>query len=88
MLYWPACQVAYKRDYWAVVPQSAASNGHCHTPCEHNLNYTIWILYAELVSVPQQLHHSATVSPLGCAQESWAGPQNLGGATNQSIKQF
>jgi len=32
--------------------QSSASNGQCQTPCEHNLNYTIWTLYAESVSFP------------------------------------
>jgi hypothetical protein len=32
--------------------QSAASDGQCHTPREHNLNYTIWPLYAESVSFP------------------------------------
>jgi hypothetical protein len=30
--------------------QSPASDGHCHTTREHNLNYTIWTLYAESVS--------------------------------------
>jgi hypothetical protein len=30
--------------------QSAASDGHRHTPSGHNLNYTIWTLYAESVS--------------------------------------
>ncbi len=30
--------------------QSAASDGHSHTPRGHNLNYTIWTLYAESVS--------------------------------------
>jgi hypothetical protein len=39
--------------------QSAASDGHPHTPRIHNLNYTIWTLYAESVS-SQQCH-----SPLG-----------------------
>jgi hypothetical protein len=39
--------------------QSAASDGHRHTPRGHNLNYTIWTLYAESVS-SQQCH-----SPLG-----------------------
>jgi len=29
---------------------SAASDGHRHTPRGHNLNYTIWTLYAESVS--------------------------------------
>ena len=32
--------------------QSAASDGHRHTPCDHNLNYTIWTLYAESVGFP------------------------------------
>ena len=32
--------------------QSAASDGHCHTPRDHNLNYTIWTLYAESVGFP------------------------------------
>jgi hypothetical protein len=35
--------------------QSAASDGHRHTPRGHNLNYTIWTLYAESVS-SQQCH--------------------------------
>ena len=39
--------------------QSAASDRHHHTPRGHNLNYTIWILYAESES-SQQWH-----SPLG-----------------------
>jgi hypothetical protein len=30
--------------------QSTASDGHRHTPRGHNLNYTIWTLYAESVS--------------------------------------
>jgi len=30
--------------------KSAASDGHRHTPRGHNLNYTIWTLYAESVS--------------------------------------
>jgi hypothetical protein len=30
--------------------QSAASDGHRHTPRGHNLNYTIWTLYAESAS--------------------------------------
>jgi hypothetical protein len=33
--------------------QSAASDGHRHTPRGHNLNYTIWTLYAESVSSHQ-----------------------------------
>jgi hypothetical protein len=32
--------------------QSAASYGHRHTPRDHNLNYTIWTLYAESVGFP------------------------------------
>jgi hypothetical protein len=32
---------------------SAASDGHRHTPRGHNLNYTIWTLYAESVSSHQ-----------------------------------
>ncbi|MFN9906724.1 MAG: hypothetical protein ACK56F_11480, partial [bacterium] len=35
--------------------QSAASDRHHHTPRGHNLNYTIWILYAESESA-QQCH--------------------------------
>jgi hypothetical protein len=37
--------------------QSAASEGHRHTPCGHNLNYTIWTLYAESV-----ISHQAPVT--------------------------
>jgi hypothetical protein len=51
MLYRPACKDAYKRKSWAVGPQSEASNRHRHTPRENNLNYTIWTLYAESVSI-------------------------------------
>jgi len=50
MLYWPACWVAYKRKSWRAWFQSAAGDGHRHTPCGNNLNYTIWTLYAESVS--------------------------------------
>jgi hypothetical protein len=32
--------------------QSAASDGYRHTPRDHNLNYTIWTLYAESVGFP------------------------------------
>jgi hypothetical protein len=32
--------------------QSAASDGHRLTPRDHNLNYTIWTLYAESVGFP------------------------------------
>jgi hypothetical protein len=32
--------------------QSAASDGYHHTPRDHNLNYTIWTLYAESVGFP------------------------------------
>jgi hypothetical protein len=39
--------------------QSAESDGHRHTPRGHNLNYTVWTLYAESVS-SQQCH-----SPVG-----------------------
>jgi hypothetical protein len=53
MLYWPACWVAYKRKSWRAWFQSAASDGHRHTPCGNNLNYTIWTLYAESVSSHQ-----------------------------------
>jgi len=59
MLYWPACWVAYKENPGEPGLQSAASDRHHHTPRGHNLNYTIWILYAELES-SQQCH-----SPLG-----------------------
>ena len=46
----PACWVAYKSRPRRTSGQSTASDGHCHTPRGHNLNYTIWILYAESVS--------------------------------------
>ena len=52
-LYWPACWVAYKRKSWRAWFQSAASDGHRHTPCGNNLNYTIWTLYAGSVSSHQ-----------------------------------
>jgi len=46
----PACWVAYKSRPRRTSGQSTASDGHCHTPRGHNLNYTIWTLYAESVS--------------------------------------
>jgi len=40
----------YKSRPRRISGQSAASDRHSHTPRGHNLNYTIWILYAESVS--------------------------------------
>ena len=54
--------------------QSAASDRHHHTPRGHNLDYTIWILYAESES-SQQCH-----SPLGA-------PWSTGARPFQSIRQ-
>jgi hypothetical protein len=66
----PACLPGrlYKKSQ-AVGPQSAASDQHRHTPREHNLNYTIWTLYAESVSFL-----SFTIFPL------WARAQKSGRA--------
>jgi hypothetical protein len=50
ILYWPAYWVAYKRKLGDPSLQSAANDRHRHTLRGHNLNYTIWILYAESVS--------------------------------------
>ncbi len=44
MVYWPARWVAYKENPGQPGLQSAASDGHRHTPPEHNLNYTIWTM--------------------------------------------
>jgi hypothetical protein len=50
ILYWPAWWVAYKRKSGRTSHQSAASDRHRHNLRGHNLNYTIWKLYAESVS--------------------------------------
>jgi hypothetical protein len=69
--------------------QSAASDGQRHTPREHNLNYTIWTLYAESVSVPQTWG-----APCSINQVIWGTPQKLGRAPKvgarpkQSVKSF
>ncbi len=55
--------------------QSAASDGHRHTPRGHNLNYMIWTLYAESVS-SHQCH-----TPLGA-------PWPIGAHPFQSIRQL
>jgi hypothetical protein len=61
MLYWPAFYVAYKRKLGEPDPKSAASDRHRHTPRGHNLNYTIWTLYAE--SVRSQLCNFPSGTP-------------------------
>ncbi len=50
--------------------QSAASDGHRHTPRGHNLNYTIWTLYAESVS-PNWAH------PFPSTRQTWARPSQV-----------
>jgi hypothetical protein len=50
ILYWPACWMPIKENLGGPSLQSAASDQHRHTLHGHNLNYTIWILYAESVS--------------------------------------
>jgi hypothetical protein len=67
-LYRPAYQAAYIRNPRPVGPQSAASDRHRHTPCEHKLNYTIWTLYAESVSFL-----SFSIFPLWARAQKWGG---------------
>ncbi len=103
MLYRPACQVAYKRNSWAAGPQSAASDGHRHTPREHNLHYTIWSLYAESVSFPinatllwgarTPIYQATWGAPTPFYQATWGALTPIyqairGALTPQSIKQF
>ena len=82
MLYWPACWVAYKRKSWRAGLQSAASDGQRHTPCGHNLNYTIWTLYAESVS-----SHQVPFTP-GCSSFTQGHTLLPGACPFQSIKQL
>jgi hypothetical protein len=82
MLYWPACWVAYKRKSWRAGFQSAASDGQRHTPCGHNLNYTIWTLYAESVS-----SHQVPFTP-GCSSFTQGHTLLPGACPFQSIKQL
>jgi hypothetical protein len=77
LLYRPACQTAYIRNPRPVGPQSAASDRHRHSPREHNLNYTIWTLYAEPVSFL-----SFTIFPL------WARAQKSGHAQKNQSSNF
>ncbi len=75
MLYWPACWVAYKRKSWRAWTLVCSSDQHRYTPRGHNLNYTIWILYAESLT-SHQCH-----SPLGM-------PWSTGARPFQSIRQL
>ncbi len=71
--------------------QSAASDGHRHTPCDHNLNYTIC---AESVSFPVNVTHLwGTPTPI--YQATWGAPtpiyqpvKHVGVRPLQSIKQI
>jgi hypothetical protein len=72
--------------------QSAASDGHCHTPRDHNLNYTIWTLYVESVSFPVNVTlFWGTPTPI--YQATWGAPtpiyqpvKHVGARPLQSIK--
>jgi hypothetical protein len=55
--------------------QSPASDGPRHTPRGHNLNYTIWTLYAESVSF---LSHATFL--WGVPSEIWGAPSEFWGA--------
>jgi hypothetical protein len=53
-----------KENLGGSILQSAASDRHRHTPRGHNLNYTIWILYAESVSFLVNKCHFQVSAPL------------------------
>jgi hypothetical protein len=51
MLYWPACWVAFLNKIWLRLVLSLQPVIDTATTLRrHNMNYTIWILYAESVS--------------------------------------
>jgi hypothetical protein len=67
--------------------QPAASHGLCHTHREHNLNYTIWTLYAESVSfsinatllwgAPTPIYQATWCVPTPIYQETWGAPNPI-----------
>jgi hypothetical protein len=61
--------------------QSAASNQHHHTPRDQVLNYTFWTLHAELVSISQIYHLSA--SPRANSNQSAITARQLTKPPNQ-----
>jgi hypothetical protein len=70
--------------------QSAASDGHRHTPHDHNLNYTIWTLYAESVGFPVNVT-LLWGTPTPIYQATWVAPTQiklLGTRAVKSIKQL
>ena len=74
--------------------QSAASDGHRHTPRDHNLNYTIWTLYAESVGFPVNVT-LLWGTPTPIYQATWGAPtpiyqpvKHVGARPLQSIKQI
>jgi hypothetical protein len=56
--------------------QSAASDGHRHTPRDHNLNYTIWTLYAESVGFPVNVT-LLWDTPTPIYQANWGAPTQI-----------
>jgi hypothetical protein len=70
--------------------QSAASDGHRHTPRDHNLNYTIWTLYAESVGFPVNVT-LLWGTPTPIYQATWDVPTQiklLGARAVKSIKKL
>ena len=92
MLYWPAFQDAYKSKSRRACSSVSSQWWTTPHPSEHNLNYTIWTLYAESVSFPITCHF-----PLGRAQwnqsnnsarAQWNQSSRFGAHSVKSIKQF
>jgi hypothetical protein len=81
--------------------QSAASDGHRHTPRGHNLNYTIWILYAESVlnaifleraltnrGAPLSINQANLSTPLSINQANLSAPFSKGRALSYPILSY
>ncbi len=73
-----------KENLGGSILQSAASDRHHHTLRGHNLNYTIWILYAESVSfLVNKCHFPSGRAPLKWARpflsirQTWARPSQV-----------
>ncbi len=67
--------------------QCADSDGHHHTPRGHNLNYTIWTMYAESVS-SYQCQTPLGARPFQSIRQLWVPPDQQGRALSNLSANF
>jgi hypothetical protein len=76
---------------------SGASDGHRHTPRDHNLNYTIWTLFAESVGfsvnvillwgTPTPIYQATWDAPTPIYQANWGASTQIY-QTASAVKQL